>query len=313
MAIPTNAFTTYDAIGNREDLTDVITNISPTDTWFTSNSGNNKASARYHEWQIDTLATPTANAQIEANTRTATAITATTRTGNYVQTMSKDFMVSYTQDLVDKAGRASETAYQTQKKMKELALDIEYALLLNSASVSGDTGTARQLKGVLGWIATNLDSGTATGASTTLTATRITNVLQKVWSQGGKPQHILCGGFIKSAISSMTTSNTKYVDAPTKTVIDSVNVYDTDFGRIAIHLSHVLDGASATPSASNPGKANAIVFGDMNLWSKAWLAPVQKRELPVAAWAQFWSIQAQLTLECRQEAGSGAVQHNTVA
>jgi hypothetical protein len=313
MSIPTNDYTTYTAIGQREDLIDVITNIAPVDTWFTSITGSTKASGRYHEWQTDTLASPASNAQIEGDTKTATAITPTVRTGNYCQILSKEFMVTDTTESVNKAGRSSEVAYQTVNKMKELANDIEYALLLNPSSVSGDTATARQLKGVLGWITTNYDSGTATGAATTNTAAKIRSILQTIWAAGGKPQYILCGGFNKVVISTMTVSATKYQDVDGKTAVDAVDVYDTDFGRLAVKLSHILEAATAYPSAANPGKANVIIFGDMSLWQKAWLNPVKKKELPVASWSTFYSIQAQLTLESRQEKGSGTLQHLTVA
>jgi hypothetical protein len=94
----------------------------------------------------------------------------------------------------------------------------------------------------------------------------------------------------------MTTSNTKYVDAPTKTVIDSVNVYDTDFGRIAIHLSTIMNAAAA---------GSLVILGDMSLWQKAWLRPVRKKEMPIASWSSFYSIEAELTLESRQQNGSG--------
>jgi hypothetical protein len=296
MTIPSNDFTTYEAIGNREDLIDVITNISPTDSWFTSNSGSTKARARYHEWQTDVLTTPAANAQIEGNTKTATAVTPTVRTGNYCQILSKEFMVTETQETVDKAGRSSEVAYQTTKNMRNLAMDIEYALLINAAAVSGDSATARQMCGVLGWITGNTYTGTATGANTVLTAAAITSTLALIWADGGKPAHILCGGWQKQKISAMTTSNTKYVDAPTKTVIDSVNVYDTDFGRIAIHLSTIMNAAAA---------GSLVILGDMSLWQKAWLRPVRKKEMPIASWSSFYSIEAELTLESRQQNGSG--------
>jgi hypothetical protein len=307
MTIPTSDYTTYDATGNREDLIDVITNISPTDAWFTSNSGSTRAKARYHEWQIDVLAAPAANAQIEGNTKTATAVVPTTRTGNYTQILSKEFMVTETQETVDKAGRASEVAYQTTKNMKELAMDIEYALLINASAVSGDTATARQLKGVLGWITGNTYTGTATGNATPLLAASITTVLALIWADGGKPQHILCGAWQKKMISAMTTSATKYVDAPTKTVVDSVNVYDTDFGRIAIHLSTVLNGAS------NASNGTVVILGDMGLWSKAWLRPVKKKELPIASFSSFFSIEAELTLESRNQNGSGRMYNLTIA
>lgn len=303
MAIPTNDFTTYDAIGNREDLIDVITNISPVDTWFTSNTGSGKASARFHEWQIDSLASPGANAQIEGDTKTASAITPTTRTGNYTQILSKEFMVTETQDTVDKAGRTSEIAYQTQKKMKELAMDIEYALLLNPSAVSGTSAVARQLKGVTGWVTTNTYTGTGT-AGIALAAAAIRTTLGKVWAQGGKPQYILCGSFQKVQISTMTTSNTKYVDAPEKKAVDSVDVYDTDFGRIAVKLSHIMD---------NSAPATLIIFGDMALWQKAWLRPVKKTQLPIASTSTFYTIEAELTLESRQQAGSGFMYNLTTS
>ena len=307
MAIPSNDTTTYDIIGMREDLIDVIVNISPVESWFTSNTANGKATARYHEWQIDTLASPAANAQIEGDTKTAAAITPTRRTGNYCQILSKEFMVTETTDAVSKAGRASETAYQTQKKMKELANDIEYALLINASAVSGTTAVARQLKGVLGWVTTNTGTGTATGNATPVLASAIRNVLQTIWAAGGKPQYILCGGFQKQGISAMTTSNTKYVDAPEKKVIDSIDVYDTDFGRIAIKLSHVLDGAT------NATKGTLIILGDMSLWQKAWLRPVKKTPLPIASTSTFYTIETELTLESRQEAGSGKIVNLSIA
>ena len=307
MAIPSNAFTTYDAIGNREDLIDVITNISPVDTWFTSRTGNGKATNRYHEFQIDSLASAAANAQIEGNTKTASAITPTTRTGNYTQILSKEFMVTEDQDIFDKAGRNSETEYQTMKHMKELANDIEYALLINASAVSGDTATARQLKGVLGWITTNTYTGTATGNATYVSAANIRGVLQDVWSSGGKPSALLCGGFQKQYISTLTTSATKYVEAVGKEVVDSVSVYDTDFGRVTVNLSHILDGAT------DATKGTVIAFGDMALWKKAWARPVRKKEMPVAAWAKFFSIEAELTLESRQQAGSGVLKNLRIA
>ena len=302
-----DSFTSCDAIGNREDLIDIITNISPTETWFLSHSGTTRAKARYHEWQTDALGSPGANAQIEGGVKTATAITPTSRTGNYCQILSKEAIVTETQDAVDKAGRASETAYQTTMRMKELANDLEYALLINAAAVSGDTATARQLKGVLGWIATNVDTGTATGNATTLLAADIRSTLHKMWAAGAKPQRILCGGFQKQAISAMTTSNTKYADAPAKTVTDAVDVYDTDFGRLSIHLSYIMEGAS------NASKGTLIIFGDMSLWSKAWLRPVKKTQLPIAATSSFYTIEAELTLESRQEKGSGKMTGLTIA
>ena len=79
MAIPSNTFTTYEAIGNREDLIDVITTISPVDTWVTSNTGSTRATARLHEWQKDALAAAAENITIEGDTASTTAVTPSIR------------------------------------------------------------------------------------------------------------------------------------------------------------------------------------------------------------------------------------------
>src|SRR3990172_486721 len=126
MAVPTDTFQTYQAKGIREDLIDVITNISPVDTWFTSNSGTARAINTFHEWQTDVLAAAAANTVIEGDDAANVAIVPTVRTGNYTQILRKVFQITDTQEAVKKAGRDSEISYQTQKALKELAKDIEY-------------------------------------------------------------------------------------------------------------------------------------------------------------------------------------------
>src|SRR5581483_7365091 len=117
MTIQTNAFSTYGAVGNREDLTNVIYNISPTATPFMSAIGKSKAKAVLHEWQTDSLASAsTTNAQLEGDVVAGSSASATTRLKNYCQISSKDVVVTGTQDAVDKAGRDSEVAYQMTKR-----------------------------------------------------------------------------------------------------------------------------------------------------------------------------------------------------
>jgi hypothetical protein len=216
MAITSGTYQTYTMIGQREDLTDVITNIAPVDTWFTSNTGNVSVTARYHEWQTDTLAAAAANAQVEGDEATATAITPTARLGNYTQILRKVFIISDTADVVDKAGRDTEVGYQTQKQLTELARDIEYALVINSATASGASATARTLKGVLGFIATNTSSATATGLD--ITEALLNDNLQLIWAAGGKPKNVLVGGYNKRKISAFTT-NTKFTMRTTKRLL----------------------------------------------------------------------------------------------
>jgi hypothetical protein len=301
MAIPTNAFTTYESIGQREDLIDVITNISPVDTWFTSNSGTVKASGRFHEWQTDALAAAAANAVIEGDEASATAITPSERLGNYTQILRKTFSVTDTADMVDKAGRDSELSYQVQKNLKELARDIEYALIINSASASGASGTARQLKGVLGYIATTNTTGSATGTQV-LTEAMLNDNLAALWAQGGMPSNVLCGAFQKRKISNFSV-NTRDVAADEKKVTRAIDIYQSDFGTLAIRLHHQMNTTAAD---------TLIVLGDMGLWKKAWLRPVVQQKLAKTGASTKMMIEAELSLESRQEKGSSKITLLTV-
>lgn len=143
MAIIANTFLTYDAVGMREDLSDVIDNIAPTETPFLSALKKAKAKARFTEWQTDDLAAAANNAQLEGNDSTFAAVTPTTRWGNYCQISSKSFIISRTENIVDKAGRDSEIDYQTVKKTKEIKRDADFGVIQNQTYNAGAAATAR--------------------------------------------------------------------------------------------------------------------------------------------------------------------------
>lgn len=302
MAVPTNTYQTYQSIGNREDLIDVIENISPVDTWFTSNSGSVRARARLHEWQTDSLSAAAANAVIEGDDATSVAITPTTRLTNSTQILRKVFQIADTQEAIDKAGRGSEISYQTVKHMKELARDIEYALIINSAEVTGASGTARQLKGVLGFITTNVTTGTGT-ANEALTESMLNDNLSAVWAQGGFPSTVLCGQFQKRTISSFTT-NTRNVSADEKKLTSAVDVYQSDFGQIRVRLHHQMNTSKA---------GEIIVLGEMDHWKKAWLRPIKREELARTGSSRKFMMEAELTLESRSENGHGKITQLTTS
>lgn len=295
-------YQTYQSKGNREDLTDIITNISPVDTWFTSTSGTGKAKGTYHEWQTDALASAASNAKVEGAATSAGTITPTTRAGNYTQILEKAFQISKTEEVIDKAGRKSEMAYQTMKHMKELAKDIEYALLFNSAAASGASGTAREMNGFDGFVTTNVETGSAT-SDEALTEDMFNDALQTVWAAGGYPETCLSGAFQKRAISAFTT-NTRYMVADENKLASAVDVYQSDFGTVQIRLHHQMNTTAAS---------KIFIFGDTSHWVKAWLRPVKKQQEPFAGDAELWTIRTELTLESRQEAGHGKITQLTTS
>src|SRR6266404_4774093 len=167
MALPTSTFVTYQAVGDREDLSDMIYRMDPTDTPFMSGVEKEKASAVDHEGQTQALApASSANAQLEGDDPNTNTTTPTIRLGNLCQISYKVARVSGTQQAVDHAGRDNELAYQEMLKGLELKRDIEIILVgTNQAKVTGDTATPRKTASILSWIASNTSKGTAGGAA----------------------------------------------------------------------------------------------------------------------------------------------------
>jgi len=283
---------TYDAVGNREDLTDIITNISPVETPFFSRFGKTKASGVYHEWQTDALANAADNANIEGADYTFSKPASRTRTGGYVQYFRTAVEVSDLQRMVDTAGLEDEFAYQMAKKMKEHARDIELALVTGTGN-SGASGTARRLKGVLAWISTTNTTGTGTGTQA-LSEAMFNDTLEDIWDQGGIPDFAYANGSQKRKISDFTGGTTKNLNAEEKVIYQGVDVYDSDFGRIKI-----------VPHRHMTSSVVAILQND--LWKVATVSGTRKTDVAKIGASTRAVIETYLTLESRNEKGSGKI------
>lgn len=254
MAQPTNAYSAYDAGGasgvgraNREDLANVVYDISPTETPVLSMLPRAKATATFHEWTTDALATAAANAQIEGDDTAATAPQARSRFGNYTQISKKVVVVTGTQQEVTKAGIEDEMAYQMAKTMKEIKRDIEISLTANTARVQGNDTTARVSAGFLTWMSVNSDRG-ASGANPTgdgsdtatngtqraLTENQVLAVSQSCYTNGGNPTKLVVGAFNKRIASGFAGNQNRNIDASEKKIIYAVDVYATDFHTLQI-------------------------------------------------------------------------------
>jgi hypothetical protein len=251
MTAPTNLVTTLNSVGNREDLSDVIHRVAAEKTPFVSNIGKGKASARYHEWQTEALATPDAtNAALEGDdVGTLGAGNLTSRVGNYCQIFTKSFGVARTQEIVDKAGRDSEIARQKVLKGIELRRDMEARFIGNYASVAESGATARKSAGLLAFITSN-DSRGATGADGGFSAGIVaaaTNGTQRTWTEallkavlatafgnGATPSQIYMGPTHKQQFSAFTgiASIRKDVGSGQATIVAGAEIYVGDFGEL---------------------------------------------------------------------------------
>lgn len=307
MTIATNTFLTFSQIGRREDLSDVIYNISPTETPFVSSIKKGKAKATYFEWQVDSLAAAAANAQLEGDDiATAAAATPTTRAGNYCQISYKTGIVSGTARKVSTAGRKDELAYQVAKKGAELKRDMEFALTQNGARVAGDSTTARVTAGLEGWIATN-DSLGATGVSPTpgsvaaqdgtqrdFTESLLKGVLQNVFTAGGNPTVLMVGPVNKQKVSAFSGNATRMDKSEDKKLYTSIDVYVSDFGELKV-----------VPNRFQRERTAFVL--DMDHWELKTLRPFETEELAKTGDAEKFMLITEYGLESKQEAASGAV------
>ena len=318
MAQITNTYSQYDAKGEREDLSDIIYSISPTDTPFMSNIGKNKATAVYHEWQTDALAAAASNNhQVEGDEVAFNAMVATTRLGNRTQISRKAVIVSGTLESVSKAGRNNEMAYQISKASKELKRDMETTLCLNQTGTAGSTGAARKLSGLASWIQASTSVGTSgangqvssvdtpgtartDGTQRAFTEAQLKDVVKKCWDEGGDPSMIMLGSFNKQKLSGFTGGSTKMTSAEDKRLVNAVDIYESDFGAMTV-----------VPNRFSRSRDCFVLQPDM--WAVAFLRDFQLMDLAVTGDAQKKAMLAEYTLVSKNEKASGAVFDLTAA
>ena len=308
MAQPSNTFDTYDSVGIREDLQDVIYSISPTDTPFMSSAAREQVKSTTHEWQTDALAAAsTSNAVIEGDEATLDAVTATSRLANKTQIMDKTVVITGTQEAVDKAGRASELAYQIAKKSKELKRDIEATLMTNQAKATGSSSAARTFGSIGSWVFSNDVVGTS-GASPTgdgsdartdgtqraLTEDLLKSVIKSTWNAGGNPSVLMCGPFNKQKISGFTGGSTRFDASEDKTLYASIDVYSSDFGDLEV-----------VPNRFSRDRDLYVL--DMDYWAVGFLRDFTMHELSKTGDSEKRQLLVELTLISRNEAASGLV------
>lgn len=278
-----------------------------TDTPFISGIPKTNATAVLHEWQIDSLASAaTGNAVLEGDEATTDSTTATTRLSNTCQISDKVPRVTGSQEAVVKAGRGSEMEYQIAKRAKELKRDIETIVLNNQAEATGGTGTARTTGAVPSWITTNTSNGTSgsdgslgnstrtDGTQRVFTETLLQAVVKSCWDSGGDPDCVMVGSFNKQKMSTFTGNATRFKGAEDRTLVATIDIYDSDFGSLEI-----------IPNRFSRARDALVLQKDM--WAIAYLRPFRLVDLSKTGDSERKQLIAEYCLESRNEAASGAV------
>ncbi len=319
MAVITNTFRTTNAVGNREELSDVVSRITPEDTPIYSLIEKGKCVSVHPEWETDELAAPGANAREEGEDYTFDAITPPARLGNYTQILRKDWIISGTQEVVDEAGKVQKRKYQKLKKGVEIRKDVEFALVSTTASLGGAT---RQLGSINTWTITNVsrggsgtnggfNSGTgltvAPGAGTQRAFTKaiLDTVMQTGYTSGANFRHVVVSPYVKSVfvtfMSDTNVASFRYAvskGGERNTIIATADYYEGPFGTVMIQPNRVQAGSATL--------ARNAFFIDTDFLEFDWLRKIQEdKDVAKTGDADKGVIIGEGTLKVKNEKGLG--------
>lgn len=316
MAVVTNTFQSTSAVGNREELSDVVSRITPEDTPIFSTIEKVKFNTTHPEWEQDTLAAPATNIQLEGDEYTFGATTPAVRVGNYTQIMRKEGIISGTQDATDNAASVEQTKYQKLKKGVELRKDVEFSIVDTNASVAGAT---RESGSLTTWITSNANRGstgtnggfsggvtTAPGAGTqrAFTKTIMDDVMQQGYTAGANFKHVYCSPYVKSVfVTFMSDSNVaafRYAASSGKnnSIVANADVYEGPFGKVMIHPNRVQAGSATL--------ARNVFFVDPEFLQYGWFRKIQEdKGLAKTGDAKKFVLLGEGALKPTNEAGLG--------
>lgn len=281
---------TYQDTVRREDLTDVLSDVSPDANPLMTMLKTGKASGTYHEWLEDYISRPTSvSSSIEGATATFDDLTQPSRRGNFTQIITQTFKVSDTESAVDVAGMGDPYDYQAAKALREWKNKAEYALV-RGAAASGSSGVARALIG-MDSVITSHSTGLLSGCS--LSETDFNNRVNEVWTDVGQDDvfdMVLVPFGLKQKISSFTAGNTRYLDAEDKKLTRPVMVYESDGGVHRIFAHKDVRSAAASPGPTMMGIKE-------DKWRIAYLRNPKKTELAKTGDFRSGQIVGELTLE----------------
>ena len=325
--VPTDSWLQYGSKDNhlnsiREDLADVIYDISPTETPFVSAASRGASKGVLHEWQTDELAAVATPAALEGADPDNVALVETVRLNNINQIQEKTLQISGTNMVQDNAGYASEQAYQIAKKGLEMKRDMEYTLLRGAAAegqakTAGDSGTARTLGNIKSWISTNAVGGAGAsectgdgsdvrtaGADQAFTEDLLTDRIDAIWNEGGNPNMVLSGSYQKRIMNDFVgradpvrvSNGAARLSSSSgdKKIMNAVDVYVSDYGELMLVPNRFM------------GQDDVFIL-ETGMWSVDYLRDFQTNELAKTGDSLRTQMLVEYTLRSNNEKASGAI------
>ena len=318
MAALANTQLTTISVGNREELSDVVSRITPEDTPIYSDIGKGTAKSVHPEWETDELTAPGDNIQTEGDEYTFGAITPPQRLGNYTQIMRKEFIISRTQETVDEAGNVQKRKYQKLKKGIELRKDVELAIVTNNASVGGAT---REFGGLPTWVETNVSRGgsgtnggfdintgltvaAGNGTQRAFTKTIMDDVMKQGYESGANFRNVYVSPYVKSVfvtfMSDTNVASFRYAasNGVNNSIVSNADIYEGPFGKVYIKPNRVM--------AKDAARARNAFFVDTSMLSFLWLDKIREdKNLAKTGDAEKCVLIGEGTLKVANEAGIG--------
>lgn len=315
MAVTANTNETYSVSTIREDLSEALASLTPTETVLMSAIGTRNVDNTYFEWSEVDLAAAGANRQIEGDASPSnTAPTNAVRKGNYTQISAKVVEVSDTNNAVNGVANAQTVAKQVSYKLSEMKRDMEKMLLDNVAASAGASGTARQTAGLPAFLTTNVDRGVGGANGTTsgtgeagyvnaaatdgttrpITENMLKTVIASCWDEGATPSIVLCGSSQKQTISTFTGNATRYKEAEDSKLNAAIDVYISDFGELQIVPARHI-------------RARDVLVLDPSYAKVAYLQTAQQKPLARTGLSERRLISAEYGLEVTSQKAHGII------
>jgi hypothetical protein len=235
-------YTSYDQVGIKEDVSDIITDISPTDTPMVSMIKTQKVANRVYQYQTDALEAAAGNAQVEGADPTIAALTPTTMISGNTQILTKAFQVSATSDAVSTYGRAKETAYQLGRALKAIKRDLEFAFVgASNAAVTGNASgpVAREMASADQLIDASTTKDAGANATDALTEAKLLELGQAVFEAGGDPSVFMIKPADAQIVAGFTGASGRYrnFNDAQKTLTNVIDLYVSPYGEYKVVLN----------------------------------------------------------------------------
>lgn len=319
MAAPQNTVLTTAAVGNREQLSDIVSRITPEDTPIYTMAGKEKTKGTHPEWEIDTLRAPQENAQTEGDDYVFDAVAPPVRVGNYTQIFSQGWVYSATQQAVENAGNVEKAAEKKIKAAIEVRKDVELAIVTNTASVAG---AKRYMGGLPSWLTTNVsrnsganggfNSGTGLtvaetpGTQRAFTKALLDTVMQSGYQNGANFSDVVVSPYVKSVfVTFMSDTNVaafRYAaeGRGKNTIVGTADIYEGPFGKVMVKPNRVMAASAAV--------ARRAFLMDSEYISMETLRPIQEDgDLAKTGDNKKGVIIGETTLKVKNEAALGVV------